>query len=43
MQNGKLDVSGRDLNGIILLQQKNVPPDEARIIVYADGSITYKK
>jgi hypothetical protein len=30
-------------NDAILLQQKNVPPDRAKIVVYGDGHIEYKK
>jgi RNA polymerase sigma factor (sigma-70 family) len=32
-----------NLNTLVLMQQKNIPPDKARIIMYMDGSITYKK
>jgi RNA polymerase sigma factor (sigma-70 family) len=33
----------QDLNSLVLIQQKNVPPDKAKIIMYMDGSVTYKK
>jgi hypothetical protein len=36
-------VNGSDASKAILLQQKNLPPDKAKIIVYADGHIEYKK
>ncbi len=32
-----------DLGKVVLVQQKDVPADTAKIIVYADGSIRYKK
>jgi hypothetical protein len=30
-------------NDVVLLQQKNVPPDHPKIIVYGDGHIEYKR
>jgi len=42
---GKLTqlMNGKDANSIVFLQERNVPPDKARIIVYADGHIAYQK
>ena len=36
-------MNGATANTAILLQQKNLPPDKPRIILYADGHIEYKK
>ncbi len=35
-------MNGPNANASILIQQKNVPPNKPKIIVYADGHIEYK-
>jgi hypothetical protein len=42
---GKLTalMNAKDANTTIFLQQKNVTPGKARIVVYADGHIEYRK
>jgi hypothetical protein len=43
LASGKLTPQLMSKRGVILLQQKNVPPDKQKIIVYTDGHIEYNK
>ena len=43
LQSGKVTPEFVTQRNLILLQQKNVPPEKSKIIVYADGHIEYKK
>ena len=43
LQSGKVTRAFVTQTNVILLQQKNVPPEKSKIIVYADGHIEYKK
>jgi len=43
LQGGKVTPEFVTQKNLILLQQKNVPPEKSKIIVYADGHIEYKK
>jgi len=43
LQSGKVTPEFVAQKNLILLQQKNVPPEKSKIIVYADGHIEYKK
>jgi hypothetical protein len=43
--NGKMTalITSSNSSSGVLLQEKNTPPGKARIVVYADGHIEYKK
>ena len=43
LQSGKVTPAFVTQRNLILLQQKNVPPETSKIIVYDDGHIEYKK
>jgi hypothetical protein len=43
LQSGKVTPEFFTQRNLILLQQKNVPPEKSKIIVFADGHIEYKK
>jgi hypothetical protein len=43
LQSGKVTPEFVTQRNLILLQQKNVPPEKSKIVVYADGHIEYKK
>jgi RNA polymerase sigma factor (sigma-70 family) len=43
LQSGKVTPEFVTQRNLILLQQKNVPPEKSKIIVYADGHIEFKK
>ena len=43
LQSGKVTPEFVTQRNLILIQQKNVPPEKSKIIVYADGHIEYEK